>query len=199
MQFDSENRGHEFLEVERLAVSYMKHPHEMPKAQSLAAWKPIVLLWDFPSFRPYRSWGIFQRRERRASKDLSLVRQITWDRGADAERLSNPLTGLREGFHVQPTLEVRDRPLDTARLERFLDELRSISFPAFCAQGFGIDGDIFGVAYPQLSLSVEWWCEGPASWEALTHWAYTMREWLSEVTAAPPSEYASPPVRPKLP
>jgi hypothetical protein len=153
----------------------------------------------FPSFTAYRSWAIYLKRDRGARAAHTLLRQTTWDYAADSTRFSDPLIGLEKGAHIQPTIEVRDRPLDTVSFEGRLAVLRTISFPAFSSGGLGLDGEFFGVAFPKRGARVEWWCDGPESWESLTGWAAETREWLSGVATKPAQEEPRAPFRPTLP
>jgi len=188
-----------FREVETAAMEYLMRPNALPKAQSLDGWFPQVYLWHFPSFSAHRSWSIYQRRERGSRFSRSLLRQTTWDYSSDSKRFLEPLTGLEKGLHPQPTIEVRDRPLDTATFDERLSSLQKISFPAFEARGLGIDGESFGVRFPRPGAKVEWWCEGPDSWQSLTQWAADTRSWLIEIAAAPPEKEPKFSIRPHLP
>lgn len=179
-----EQRQSEFRELERLAMGYLEAPHSVPKADDLGKWRFCLRLWHFPSFVENRAWGLYQYHERGSRQVRSLVRQVTWDRPADSKRFFEPLVGLGQGFHVQPTIEVRDRPLAAEELEERLGELENISFPVFASRGIGIDGETFGIARPGHAESVQWWCDGPESWSGLTTWASSMRGWLASVTAA---------------
>jgi hypothetical protein len=199
MRTSREERPDEFREIEISALRYLMQPHSLPKAQSLDKWSPQLYLWHFPSFTAHRSWAIYQHRDRGARIPRTLLRQSTWDYAADSKRLFEPLTGLGQGFHVQPTMEVRDRPLDGTSFEKRLALLRLISFPAFCARGLGIDGETFGIAFPQPGARIEWWCDGPESWRELTRWAAEARAWLSEIAAAPPQTESESPFRPRIP
>ena len=196
---DRELRPEELREVRITAGCYLTEPHTIPKVQSLAGWHLELRLWHTPSFSAPRSWGIYQRNEQGARRVKTLVRQVTWDCVSDWNRLSEPITGLEQGFHSNPTIEVRDRPLETADFEKRLAALVTISFPAFSARGIGIDGEQFGIAYPAPGASVEWWCDGPESWRPLTHWAAEVRSWLTEITVARPQPLPTIPFRPRLP
>jgi hypothetical protein len=164
----------EWNELQSLAYAYLAEAHSIPKAQDLQRWLHPLRLWHYPAFAKQRTWSIYQ--------------QATWDRGFDAERFSKPLEGLEHGLHPQPTIEVRDRPVDTEELERRLLPLAEISFNLFAATGIGIDGESLGVEYPCGRAKAEWWCKGPDTWSELTAWAAEMREWLSMIAAGEPDQ-----------
>jgi len=178
-------RWEEFRDLERTAKDYLMQPHTLPKADSLHGWSLQLQLWHFPSFSEHRSWAIYQHRERGEREASTVVRQTTWDYVRDSKRFSEPLTGLEQGFDTYPTIEIRDRPLNTADFQTRFKTLSSISFPAFHPQPDGLDGEFFGIALPEPGTSVWWWSDGPKPWQWLTQWAADAREWLSAVAAVP--------------
>jgi hypothetical protein len=194
-----EQRQAEFHTLENSAMSYLSEPHILPKAESLNRWRYVLRLWHYPSFTAHHSWAIYQRRELGNRLVRTLVRQVTWDRASDCQRLSEPLLGLENDFHSQPTIEVRDRPIATASFEDRLKALATISFPAFATSGIGIDGETFGVSSSEHGANVEWWCDGPESWREITAWAAQTRKWLINTTSAPPNLSLWDAPRPKLP
>lgn len=180
-----ERREAEEHELRRLAMQYLEAPETVPKAEPLRRWMFRLRLWHYPSFTPMRSWGVYEHRPSPNRPTKLIVRQITWDQSADWERLHQPLVGLVKGFHCAPSIEVRDRPIDSQIFERRLAELRTIKVPVFENGGIGLDGESFGVAMPGSGQELEWWCDGPDSWQSLTAWAAKVRKWLGEVTAVP--------------
>jgi hypothetical protein len=194
-----EQRESEFRELETVATRYLRFPHSIPKAEDIGRWRFCLRLWHYPSFSESRAWGLYQHHERGSRQIRSMVRQVTWDRPSDADRLCSPLIGVEKGFHSCPTIEVRDRPISTTELDGHLNELTGIAFPAFATRGIGIDGETFGIEYPDYGSSVQWWCEGPNSWSSLTSWASALRDWLCSVAAAEPDLHHWDRPRPKLP
>jgi hypothetical protein len=193
-----EQRESEFRKLETLATRYLRFPHSIPKADDIRRWRFCLRLWHSPSFAESRAWGLYQQQDRGSLQIRSMVRQVTWDRPSDADRLFMPLIGLEEGFHSCPTIEVRDRPISTTELESRLNELTGIAFPAFATRGIGIDGETFGIEYPDYGASVQWWCEGPESWSDLASWASEVRDWLFSVAAAEADLHHWDRLRPKL-
>jgi hypothetical protein len=194
-----EQRQTEFGQLERLAMGYLAAPHSVPKADDLGNWRFLLRLWHLPAFGAYRSWGLYRHQSPASRQVRSLVRQVTWGRPGDDERLSDPLEGLERGYHIQPTIETRDRPLVTEELNERLAELGEISFPVFGGGGLGIDGELFGIERPIYEDRVQWWCEGPESWKGLTFWASSMREWLATVADEEPRLDLWKLPKPKLP
>jgi hypothetical protein len=180
-------------------MRYLKNPHTIPKAPPLDDWYLQLSLWHYPSFREHRSWFIYQQRERGVRGARTLLRQTTWDYPSDSKRLSEPLTGLAQGFHTQPTIEVRDRRLETPEFNTRITTLRDISFPAFYGRPGGLDGEFFGLALPAPAASVWWWGDGPESWRPLTQWSADTRDWLTGIATLPPQPQRKVPFRPRLP
>ncbi len=180
-------------------MQYLTAPHSLPKARSLERWRFLLRLWHYPSFDASRAWGIYRLTERGGRMIRTMVRQVTWDGPHDAKRFYLPLTGLEKGFHTAPTIDVRDRPIDSTEFDHRMEALKSISFPAFSATDIGIDGEYFGVAIPNHGASIKWWCEGPNTWRDLTAWASQTREWLTDIALSPPRNELWLPPRPRLP
>jgi|ERR1700677_2373392 len=180
-----EHRQAEFNELENTGWGYMKEPADIPGAPDLKGWYQQIRLWHFPALYSQRVWAVFQRkRPSDCGVTNTLLRQVTWDRIADTGRLSDPLQGLAKGFHVSPTMEIRDRPVDTDAYEARLAVLRKITFPAFAKSPIGLDGESFGIELEHRNTLVDWWCDGPDSWQELTQWAAATREWLESIASA---------------
>lgn len=182
-----EKRQPEFRELETVAKRYLDQPTTIPGAPALDGWSQQLRLWHFPAFLAQRVWAVFQRRRPGDHTPDTMVRQITWERPADADRLLNPLQGLRRGFHKDPTVEVRDRLVDTVEFESRRALLHTISVSAFTPAAVGLDGEFFGIELlGGDTVSVEWWCEGPESWRELAAWSAEVRAWLANVASAQP-------------
>jgi hypothetical protein len=193
--------GHaeEWHALERLAFAYLDKPHSIPKAQDLQHWQNLLRLWHYPSFTEHRAWSIYQQTKPSDRITKTSLRQVTWNRQFDAERLFKPMEGLQHGLHPQPTIEVRDRPLDTDEFKRRVLALEDISFNLFAGRPLGIDGETFGIEYPFAGLKANWWCEGPGPWKDLTAWAADMRRWLSSVADEEPDRNLWALPNPRLP
>jgi hypothetical protein len=178
----TERRDEEFRAVERTALLYLADARSVPGAEPLDPWRPRLRLWHYPAFEPYYAWSIFTVNGAASRTSSTMVRQLRWDRVADAERLLMPMTGLQRGFHTDPTIELRDRIIDADIFESRLAALRMLAFPVFAAPAWGIDGETFGIEVFN-SASIEWWCDGPAGFAPIAAWAAAMRDWLAEIAA----------------
>jgi hypothetical protein len=141
-------------------------------------------LWSYPAFEPFRSWSVFELRRHREPV-LVVVRQVTWDRLHDCQRLlCDPLLGLRDGFHRYPKMDLRDRPLEISELDARLAAARAMSVPIVGRDtGICVDGVMFGYEERDGSPRLEWCCDGPAEWREFTTWAKEMMTWLYETCA----------------
>jgi hypothetical protein len=171
-------------ETEERAHSYLQHATTIPSAPPLMGYWLRFKLWHYPAFHAYQSWSIFELR-RRSEPALLVVRQVTWDRPHDYQRLRvDPLLGLQEGFHTHPKIELRDRPLDASEVATRLAAAQSISVPIVGRDsGVTLDGAMFGYEERGGSPRLEWCCDGPAEWREFTIWAREMMRWLHETCA----------------
>jgi hypothetical protein len=178
-----ENRTKEMHEMEKRAEGYLQDATTIPSAPLLNAYSLRFRLWHYPAFEAHRSWSVFELRSRRESAQF-VVRQVTWDRPHDCQRLRDPLLGLQEGFHSDPKIELRDRPLDPSELATRLAAAQSL--PVLIVgryTGVCLDGVRFGFEERNGSPRLEWCCDGPAEWREFTSWATAMMIWLHETCA----------------
>lgn len=96
-----EQRPKEMHDTEVRAHSYLRDATTIPSAPELSGYWLRFRLWHYPAFEAYRSWSVFELHRRR-EPSLFVVRQVTWDRPHDYQRLRDPFMGLQEGFHSNP-------------------------------------------------------------------------------------------------
>lgn len=180
-----EQRAKEMHETEERAHSYLRDATTVPSAPPLTGHWLKLRLWHYPAFHAYRSWSVYELR-RRTEPALLVVRQVTWDRAHDCQRLrADPLLGLQEGFHTQPKIELRDRPLDASELATRLVAAQAMSVAIVGRHsGICLDGAMFGYEERGGSPRLEWCCDGPDEWREFTTWASEMMKWLDETCAA---------------
>lgn len=180
MKTTPERRQQEFLETERRALEYLRDATAIPSATLLDGYCLRFRLWHYPAFEVYRSWSVFASR-----RDQVLVRQVTWDRLHDCQRLRDPLLGLQEGFHTYPKIELRDRRLESAAFAARFAEAQRLSLPIVGRdRGVCLDGAMLGYEEHDGSPRVQWCCDGPAEWREFTTWAGEMMRWLLDTCAA---------------
>src|SRR5258708_33607521 len=90
---------------------------------------PRVVVYDLPSFRDCFAWSLFEQR------DSFHLQTIIWRQGLDAQRLSDPLEGVRFGLQPDPTLEERFEPTDSAWCKSQLQKLAAFRLNPFVPGG----------------------------------------------------------------
>jgi hypothetical protein len=178
-----EQRQLDLHETEQRAHEYLRDVATIPSAPPLTDHRLRFRLWYYPAFEVHRSWSIFEKHRKR-EPTIFLVRQITWDRPYDCQRLRDPLLGLQEGFHTNPKIELRDRPLDASELGSRLARAQSLAIPIIGRDsGLCVDGAMSGYEERDGRPRLEWCCDGPAEWRPFTSWAKEMMIWLHEICA----------------
>lgn len=169
-----EKREKQWLELEAKAEKLLENPYLLPKEAILKFYSPVLRLWTYPSFEPYKVW-IFSEPDFRTirPKNLKIIRAF-WDRNEDYRRLSHPLEGLKKGFHSEPEIEVRSIEITKEVFEQIFCELKQIRFPAFSnyRRIMGTDGVQSGIETFDLThrTTVSWWSVYPEEWEGLIDW-----------------------------
>src|SRR5262245_5164078 len=103
-----ENRQSEFNELSRRAIILLEGADRIEPQDPIRNLPPQIRLWHYPAFSAHKSWTIFKSRSQNSQ---SVVREVTWDFLADNARLADPLVGLKQGFHTNPSISVRDGKL----------------------------------------------------------------------------------------
>ena len=105
--------------------------------------RPLLRLWHYPAYFAHTSWTVFGPIGKSHTR---LVRQVRWDRPHDMSRFSDPLEGVKQGFHAPPSVSVRDAPVAEGLLRRHLRELSKLPIPVVgIEEPVGLDGEIFGL------------------------------------------------------
>lgn len=182
--FMIENRSEEFQEIESKAMRLLENPNRLPKDAILKCYKQILRLWIYPSFSPYKVW-IFNEPDFRTIKPNNIIiRQVIWDRNTDYQRLSNPLEGLKKGFHIEPNLEIKSVEIKKECFDEIFEELKQIQFPAFANYGktIGIDGISCGIETFDFThtTNISWWSVYPKEWQNLVEWFEKTTDFLED-------------------
>jgi len=183
-----ENRQSEFNELSRRAIILLEGADRIEPQDPIRNLPPQFRLWHYPAFSAHKSWTIFKSRSQNSQ---SVVREVTWDFLADNARLDDPLVGLKQGFHTNPTVVVRDGKLPDDEFSILIEEGRRLNIPLIgIEQGVGLDGEISGIELFGFDrVRLEWWCEGPMEWRALTDWVEKFRVFLSnQIERSNPNE-----------
>jgi hypothetical protein len=165
-----------YRRLEERALARLARPLEAPGRVALDRAAVVVRVWQYPAFDPYKSWCLI--RGVAAQAERWLVRRTTWERSADYERASDPLR--QAAFMVDPapapSIDVHDAVVGTDFAAAFIERLGTLTLPALVAsQGLGIDGVENGIEMERGRVRLEWWCEGPPAWRALTEGVERLR------------------------
>lgn len=169
-----EKREKDWHELAAKAEKLLANPKLLKKEAILKCYKPILRLWIYPSFEPYKVW-VFNTPDFKTIQpdDLRVIRAI-WDHNEDYRRLSSPMKGLKEGFHTQPKIAVRSIELSGEVFDGIFSELRQIRFSAFANYGkhIGIDGVRYGIETFDFThrTNISWWSVYPEEWQNLIDW-----------------------------
>jgi hypothetical protein len=128
-----ERRREGYVELENKARQLLldeKPPKDMPDAVC------DLLLSVQPTFENYVSWAVFAN----LKNDDLLVRYTIWDRLFDYRRFTNPMDGLKYGWHTIPTMTIRIVGTLPPDLRTLLEVSRSIHKEPNNNRGIVVDG-----------------------------------------------------------
>lgn len=168
-----EKREKEFHELEQKVLQMFENPRLLPKDETTKHFVLTLHLWISPTFTPDKHWFFYEPQQQLNPQPNPFVRQLVWQKQGDFHRLNNPLIGLQEGFHIEPTFEIKKVEIEKETLENWHKQLSEISFPAFAKDEIrGLDGERFGVEtlgfYHQARIS--WWSVYPKEWQNIVEW-----------------------------
>lgn len=178
-----EKREEEWQKLEAKALQMLENPRLLPKDETIKHFIPILHLWIAPTFTPHKHWVFCKARPQVNPQPKPIVRQLIWQRNADFQRLNNPLIGLQEGFHIEPTFEIRTIEIDNEKLKNLHEDLTQVQFSAFIKdENLGLDGEHFGVETLDFyhNAKVSWWSSYPEEWKELVNWFEKIRKFLEE-------------------
>src|SRR5215813_10975640 len=121
-----EKRQAELNELRRRAMILLKGADGIEPRDPIRGLLPELRLWHYPAFSAHKSWTIFKPRSQNSQ---IVVREVTWDFLADSARLLDPLVGLKQGFHTNPTIVVRDGKLPDYEFSSLIVQGRRLNIP----------------------------------------------------------------------
>ncbi|HEX2906091.1 MAG TPA: hypothetical protein VHO69_04480 [Phototrophicaceae bacterium] len=171
-----EQRHAEFRILEEKAhhaLEYVATPKSAPPF-----W--VLQFCAYPAFGDAHSYTIF------AEKDYArpLLRHTHWKRVYDRQRFLDPMMGLREGWHTEPTLAVSEVALAEPSFAALMQKRQQIQIPSNDIETYGItiDGWRFSLQMSNFKAGfrLNWWGDGPPEWQELTGWARELEVFLSQ-------------------
>lgn len=178
-----ENRETEWQNLQAKALQMLENPRILPKDLQIKNFNQTLHLWISPTFTPEKHWIFYTPQPQINPPPKPIVQQIIWQRTADFQRLNDPLIGLQEGFHIEPTFEIKTIEIEKEYYSKIRTELSKIQIPPFIeVESDGRDGEIFGVETLDLFYSgrITWWSSPPFEWNELDDWYEKVRKFLEE-------------------
>lgn len=176
-----EKREKEFQELRQKVLRMFENPKFLPNDETTKNFTPTLHLWIAPTFTPDKHWFFYKPQRQLNPQPKPFVRQLIWQRQNDFQRLNDPLVGLKEGFHADPTFEIKKIEIERNFLENFHKQLSEISFPAFVEDDIlGLDGEKSGIETLGLyhRARVSWWSVYPQEWQNIVEWFEKTRRFL---------------------
>jgi hypothetical protein len=115
-----------------------------------------------------------------------IVREATWQRSVDLDRLFEEIPDAKDVVAFMPTLTIRDASVPYERFIPLLEEASKFQLPvvsfgdrAALTMDVGSVGfEVFGDSQPPAVLRIEWSIDKPASWEPVIAWHWKVRKFL---------------------
>lgn len=179
-----EKRQNQWNLLEDKALKMLATLDLLPKEAVLKFYQPILRLWIYPSFEPYRVWHFCKPDFKTINPKKIRIIKAVWNRNEDSRRLGDPLKGLKEGFELEPRIEVSSIEIEMEFFETIFDELKQIQFPAFAnyRNSIGIDGVRSGIETFDFThrTTISWWSVYPTEWQKIVDWFEKVRKFLEE-------------------
>lgn len=173
----------EWQNLQATARQMLENPRFLPKDLQIKQFHQTLHLWISPTFTPEKHWIFYTPQPQINPQPKPVVQQIIWQRETDFRRLNDPLIGLQEGFHIEPTFEIKTIEIGSEFYQKIRVELAKIKIPPFLEEEMnGRDGEIFGVETLDLFYSgrITWWSSSPIEWKELVDWYEKIRKFLEE-------------------
>lgn len=178
-----ENRENEWQNLQTKMTQMLEKPRLLPKDLQIKNFNQTLHLWVSPTFTPEKHWIFYTPQLQINPQPKPMVQQIIWQRETDFQRLNDPLIGLQEGFHIEPTFEIKTIEIESEFYRKLRAELAKIKLPPFIEEEMnGHDGEIFGMETLNLFYSgrITWWSSPPVKWKELVDWYEKVRRFLEE-------------------
>ncbi|MBX7173679.1 MAG: hypothetical protein K1X72_22105 [Pyrinomonadaceae bacterium] len=178
-----ENREKEWQQLQSNASQILDNPKLLPIDEKTKNFIPILHLWISPTFTPEKHWIFYKPQSQINPQPKPLIKQVIWKKTEDFKRLNEPLVGIKEGFHLEPTFEIKLAEIELEKLIKIIVNLAKISLPPFIKDEIlGLDGEHFGIETlgNYHNARVIWWSSFPKEWKELINWFEKKRIFLEE-------------------
>jgi hypothetical protein len=115
-----------------------------------------------------------------------LVREATWQRSIDLDRLFEKVRDAQGVVAFRPTITVRDAPVPPERFTALIQEASDFHLPvlwfddraSFTLDIGSVGFEVFGESQPPAVLRLEWSADKPRTWEPVIAWHNEVRKFL---------------------
>jgi hypothetical protein len=179
----TDSQENAWAELEALAQRLLEHPKDLEPREPIRRYSSLWRLWHFPAFGRQTTWTILTPGRKAVAGAAPMVREVSWERTGDHQRVFDPIEWPKSGFNRQPTLSLRDAELPAERLQSFREAGSRLAVPVVvAASAVGVDGEFFGLETYEVSpfVRVQWWCAGPTEWRHFTDWVSSLRAFVQQ-------------------
>jgi hypothetical protein len=176
----SDNSDNIWVELQARAERLLEHPKDLEPRETIRRYGSLWRLWHYPPFAPQTAWTVLTPGRKAPAGAPALVREVTWDRPADNERLFGPQPSAHL-LAAQPTMRLRDALLPGEELQRRIEEGSRLAVPLLVfSRTAPIDEDLFGLETYEVSpyVRLQWWGDGPREWRPFLDWVAGLRAFL---------------------
>jgi hypothetical protein len=164
-------------QLQARAERLLEHPKDLPPRDPLRWYGSLWRLWHYPPYGLQTTWTVLLPGRKAPAGVPPRVREVTWDRPGDQERLF----GAAEEVGPSPTVRARDAYLSVEGLQELVLEGGRLAVPLleFVRRPMP-DEELFGLETYEVSpfVRVQWWGEGPPGWRHFTEWIVRLRAFL---------------------
>jgi hypothetical protein len=178
----TQDREAAWAELEARALRLLEHAKEVEPRAAVRRHGSLLRLWHYPAHAPQTSWTILQPARTAVPATGPRVREVTWDRIPDQERLFGAQALQTSGLDSTPTVRLREAELPQAELQALIAGAADLSVPVLVfSHTVGLDGEYFGLETYEVSpaVRVQWWGDGPIEWRHFTDWCGQVRRFLA--------------------
>ncbi|MFN4258157.1 MAG: hypothetical protein ACK4RK_02595 [Gemmataceae bacterium] len=166
-------------QMQAVAERVLSHPKDLEPREPFRWYGSLLRLWHRPSYGPLTSWTIGVLTRSHDSGETPLVREVSWDRDADHQRIFQAMA--KPSDRLQLALRVRDAELPEPELSRLLTAGQQLAVPLLVfSRQVGLEGDYWGLETYESSpyVQAQWWGDGPLEWRHFLDWVTQLRQFL---------------------
>jgi hypothetical protein len=172
-----------WAELETRALRLLEHAKEVEPRAPVRRYGSLLRFWHYPAHGPQTAWTILRPGRKTPGAGWPKVREVTWDRVPDQQRLFDPDVLQAGDLDSTPTLRLREADLPEREIQALVAAAADLAVPlVMFSHKVGLEGEYFGLETYEVSPSVrlQWWGAGPIEWRHFTDWCGQVRCLLVE-------------------